>query len=159
MKLLTDLSSPKMKFLWTPACDYAFNRAKEGVNKIPTLSFPLDDTPTRLSTDACDVGCGAVLEQFRERSWVPIKFFSAKFLQTEKNYSTFDQELLAAYLAVHHFRWFLTARKFTLFTDHKPLQAALFRVGEPWSPRQARHLSYILEFTNDVQHVPGQRTW
>ena len=74
LKPRTDLSSPKIKFLWTQACDYAFNQAKEVVNKIPTLSFPLDDAPTRLSTNACDVRCGAVLEQFSEGSWVPIKF-------------------------------------------------------------------------------------
>ena len=97
------MSSPKVKFLWTQACDYAFNQAKEAMNKIPTLSFPLDDVPTRLCTDASDIECGAVLEQLIEDSWVPVKFFSAKFSQTEMNYSTFDRVLLAAYLAVRHF--------------------------------------------------------
>jgi hypothetical protein len=28
-------------------------------------------------------------------------------------------------------------------------------VAKPWSARQQRHLSYIAEFTSDIQHVPG----
>ena len=153
---MTDLISPKVKFEWTAADEYAFQQAKEAVSKIPTLAFPEDDAETRMCCDASDSGVGAVLEQLIDGEWMPIEFFSSKFSPTELNYSTFDRELLAAYLAVRHFRWFLTARKFTLFSDHKPLVSALFRVGEPWSPRQARHLSYILEFTNDVQHLPGK---
>ena len=103
LKPFTDLSLLKVKFLWSQACDYAFNQAKEALNKISTLSFPLDDVPTRLCIDVSDIGCGAVLEQLIQDSWVPVKFFSAKFSQTEINYSTFDRELLAVYLAVCHF--------------------------------------------------------
>ncbi len=37
----------------------------------------------------------------------------------------------------------LEGRRFTLYTDHKPLTFALSKVAEPWTARQSRHLSYI----------------
>lgn len=70
-------------------------------------------------------------------------------------YSTFDRELLAAFLAIRHFRFLLEAREFQLWTDHKPLCLATSRVSPPWSARQQRHLSYITEFTSDLRDVPG----
>ena len=54
-----------------------------------------------------------------------------------------------------HFRFMLEGRDFTLFTDHKPLTFALFRVSLPWTARQQRHLSYLFEFTSDIVHLPG----
>jgi hypothetical protein len=86
----------------------------------------------------------------------PLSFFSAKLSPAERKYSAFDRELLAAYLAVRHFRFLLEAKEFYILTDHKPLTYALHRVSEPWSARQQRHLSYLAEFTADVRHVAGK---
>ena len=74
----------------------------------------------------------------------------------EHKYSSFDRELLALYLAVRHFRYFLEARSFIAYTDHKPLALAFAKVSDPWSPRQQRHLAYISEFTMDVRHIAGK---
>ena len=74
---------------------------------------------------------------------------------SETRYSTFDRELLAAFLAVRHFRFLLEDREFLLWTYHKPLCSAIRRVSPPWSARQLRHLSYITEFTSDLHYVPG----
>ena len=74
---------------------------------------------------------------------------------TETNYSAFDRELLAAYLAIRHFRHMLVGRVFHILTDHRPLTQALLRKAEPWSPRQTRQLSYISEYTSDVRYIAG----
>ena len=50
----------------------------------------------------------------------------------------------------------LEGRRFTLYTDHKPLTYALSKVAEPWTPHQCRHLSYVAEFTGDIRHIAGQ---
>jgi len=73
----------------------------------------------------------------------------------ESRYSTFDRELLAAYLAIKHFRHFIEGHSFTLYTDHKPLTFALFS-NPNHTPRQAHQLSYISEFTSNVCHLPGK---
>lgn len=49
----------------------------------------------------------------------------------------------------------MEGRSFTLYTDHKPLTFALASSADR-SPRQTRHLSFIAEFTTDVQHVCGK---
>ena len=53
--------------------------------------------------------------------WCVWHFFSQKLWTPE---STFDRELLALYLGIRHFRYFLEGRQFTAFTDHKPLTSA-----------------------------------
>ena len=83
-------------------------------------------------------------------AWQPLTFFSKKLSDTETRYSTFDRELLGAYLAVCHFRFALEGQQFCLLTDHKPLCAALCRVSPPWSARQQHHFSYLAEFTDDI---------
>jgi transposase InsO family protein len=49
----------------------------------------------------------------------------------------------------------LEGRRFTVYTDHRPLVGALHRISEPWSARQQRQLSFISEYTADLQHTPG----
>ena len=99
---------------------------------------------------------GAVLQQRIDDVWRPLAFFSKQLDTTQQKYSAFDRELLALYLAVRHFRYFLEARPFTAYTDHKPLTSAFSKAADPWSPRQQRHLAYISEFTTDVRHVYGK---
>jgi len=153
---LTDALKGSGKSLsWTPVLDAAFRHAKDLLIKVPELSHPRPSAPISLAVDASDSHVGAVLQQRIDDAWVPLSFFSRKLSETEKKYSAFDRELLAAYLSIRHFRFMLEGREFLLFTDHKPLTSALFRSSPPWSARQQRHLSYIAEFTSSIVHLPG----
>lgn len=62
-------------------------------------------------------------------------------------YSAYDRELLATYSAVKHFQHMLEARHFILFTDHKPLTFAIKQNSEKFSPRPARQLDFIEQFS------------
>ena len=73
------------------------------------LVHPHPNAATCITTDASNV---AVLEQFIEGQWKPISFFSKKLTPAELNYSAFDRELLAAYLAVRHFQYFVEGQVF-----------------------------------------------
>ena len=141
---------------WSPECQTAFEDAKEALNKAVLLHHPQMDAPTSLTVDASNIAIGAQLEQRHEKNWVPIAFFSRKLSETEQKYSAFDRELLAAYAAIKHFKYFLEGRCFTLYTDHKPLTSALISQKDR-SPRQTRHLSYIAEFTTNIQHIQGKQ--
>ncbi|OBQ32790.1 MAG: hypothetical protein AN484_27675, partial [Aphanizomenon flos-aquae WA102] len=46
-------------------------------------------------------------------------------------------------------------RLFQLWTDHKPLLAAMTRISPPILPRQQRHLAFISEFNVLLVYVPG----
>ena len=89
-------------------------------------------------------------------AWQRHAFFSHQLRPSEQKYSTFDRELLGLYHAIRHFHSLLEVQPFTAFVDHKPLTFAMAKVAEPWSARQQSHLSYISEFTTDLQHVAGK---
>ena len=121
------------------------------------IVHPHADKPIALTVDASGAAIGAVLEQ-NLGSWKPVAFFSRKLRAAEQKYSAFDRELLAAYLAIRHFRYFLEGRSFVLFFDHKPLTFAISKTSDPcpWSLRQQRHLTYISEFTTEARHIGGK---
>ena len=50
-----------------------------------------------------------------------IAYASRSLKSFEKNYSAYLLELVAAAWAIDHWQVYLAGRKFTLFTDHKPL--------------------------------------
>ena len=49
VKPLTDLTSPKLPFSWTPACDSTFRLTKNALNNATSLAFPIDSTPLGLA--------------------------------------------------------------------------------------------------------------
>ena len=141
---------------WTDSMICAFEKTKKVLANAVMLTHPQPNAPTALTVDASDVALGGVLEQKLNGSWKPIAFYSRQLRKPETKYSAFDKELLAVYLGIRHFRYFLEARPFTVFTDHKPLTFAMAKVSEPWSARQQRHLNFISEYTTDIQHISGK---
>ncbi|KAJ8362237.1 hypothetical protein AAFF_G00388490 [Aldrovandia affinis] len=148
---------PKHIVDWSSEMSGSFSATKEALANATMLAHPVPDAPIALTSDASDRGVGAVLEQQIDGVWQPLAFFSRQLRASEQKYSTFDRELLALYLAVRHFRFLLEARPFTAFVDHKPLTFVMAKLSEPWSARQQRHLSYVSEFTTDIQHVAGKQ--
>ena len=140
---------------WSAAMQESFTAIKAALVDTVPLAHPLPHAELSLATDASDTHIGGVLQQREVKGWRPLGFFSKKLSTTESKYSAFDRELLAAFTAIRHFRYALEGRQFQLWTDHKPLLAALHRVSEPWTPRQQRQLAFIAECTADVVHVPG----
>lgn len=115
----------------------------------------MHDAPTSIMTDASANAVGAVLQQGIDGQWRPLAFFSKKLKPAQTRYSVFGRELLAAYLAVRHFRHFVEGRSFTIWTDHKPLTNAISNAGSHHTPREIRHLAFLSEFTTDIRHVKG----
>lgn len=144
------------KLVWTMEMSDAINNAKSALSHATLLAHPSTNVPIALTCDASDNGVGAVFEQYINNAWQPLAFFSKQLQAPERKYSTFDRELLALYLAIRHFRYLLEGRTFVAFTDHKPLVDAMKKTTDPWSARQQRHLSFVSEFTTDIQHLPGK---
>ena len=110
----------------------------------------------RLSTEVSEQGCGAVLEQKVNYNYEPLGFFSKHFNSAQLNYSVFDKELTAAFLAVRHFRHLLDGNCFALRMDNLPTVQAFRKISDPWSSRQSRMLQYI-EFPVTVEYEPGDK--
>ncbi len=140
---------------WTEESTSAFHAVTSALAEATLLTHPVPEAPTCIMTDASDTAVGAVLQQYVGDQWLPISYFSKALQPAESRYSTFDRELLAMYLAVKHFRYFVEGRNFYILTDHKPLVFAPRTRSDKHSPRQARHLDFITQFTSDIRHVKG----
>jgi cleavage and polyadenylation specificity factor subunit 1 len=140
---------------WTEEADKAFVAAKAALVNATKLHYPKPNSETCIVADASSIAVGGVLQNKVDDEWKPIAFFSRKLTATEKNYSTFGRELLAAYLAVRHFKHMVEGTSFHVKTDHKPLIGAMQRAAERDIPRETRHLNYISIFTSDIRHISG----
>lgn len=152
-----NLLKPKVPYKWLASHEVAFDRLKSALSKRTLLVFPRTDLPLSITTDASDSGLGAVLEQNSANGLEPLAFYSRVLSTAEKKYSVFDRELLAMKDAILHFRHFVEGTSFTVFTDHRPLVAAIHSKGLTWSDRQSRHFSIIAEYTTDIRHIDGKK--
>ena len=109
--LFEALTGKPKKLSWNDAMVKAFQGTKKALAEATLLTHPRQDAPTSLTTDASDLAIGAVLQQFIDGTWVPLAFFSQKLRASEKKCSAFDRELLALYLSIRHFRYFLEGRQ------------------------------------------------
>ena len=156
--LLSGQQTPRNRPLAMPVSAVsAFVAIKDALSAATLLSHPVRDAPLQLMIDASDVAVGAALQQSVDGVWQPIAFFSKRLRPVETRYSTFGRELLAAYLAIRHFRHFLEGQTFHILTDHQALRTAVATVTSTrHSPREMRHLAFIAEFTTDLRYIKGK---
>ena len=146
--------SGNKEITWSTVTLQAFEDCKNDIINATMLAFPAD-LPLVLMVDASDIAVGTTLNQIRDGKFEPLGFYSQKLFNTEKNYSTYDRELLAIYKSIKNFRYMVEGKQFTIYTDHKPLVFAFQQKPDKASPRQLRQLDFISQFSTDIRHVPG----
>ena len=155
---LTSLVGTRRKFIWTAEAEHAMRAIQEICLKAPVLIPWNEDCETRVTTDASDVGLGAVLEQKVNGIWRPVEFWSRKLKSAETRYSATDKEWLAIVEAVSsHWRHLLERKKITVRTDHRPLLKKLTSASSnpPLLHRHARWVERLSPFSLCLEHVPG----
>lgn len=159
-KLNDTLAGPKKKgkapIEWTKDLEEAFEKTKNSLSQATLLAHPDSQSELAVTTDASDNAIGAVVQQRNGEDWQPLAFMSKKLNPAQRKYSPYDRELLAIYLAIKYYRHLLEGRKFTVYTDHKPITYAFRQDPLRSSPRQTRHLEFIAQFTTDIQHISGK---
>ena len=120
--------------------------------------FLFDPTaPTTVTTDASDVGVGAVLSQMQEGREVPIAFASSTLTPTQRGYSASEREAWACVWALERWEKYLLGRHFTLRTDHSALQTLLTsRTTKRESSKFPRWLARLAAFDFTPVYYPGQ---
>lgn len=140
---------------WTEEMNQAFVTCKENLAQATLLTHPDPNAQLGLFTDASNTSVGACLQQLVNNEWEPLAFFSQKLTTRQVEWPAYYRELLAVYLAVYHFRHILEAQFCTIYTDHKPLTFAFKQKREKLPPVQLNQLSFIAQFTTDIQHIAG----
>lgn len=133
----------------------AFNRCKNILTSSHVLQYPDFTKRFLLTTYASNYALGAVLSQGPVGQDKPIAFASRTLTQSEEKYSAIEKELLAIDWACKYFRPYLFGRKFTLYTDHKPLTYALNL--KTANDRLVRMKLRLEEFDYDIQYRAGKQ--
>ena len=118
---LHKLLKKDVKFEWSETQEHAFQYLKTKLTSQPVLQYPDFSREFILTTDASDVGLGAVLSQGTPGKDLPIAYASRSLNKAETHYTTSEKELLAVVWATRYFRPYLYGRRFKIVTDHKPL--------------------------------------
>ncbi|GBP35074.1 Retrovirus-related Pol polyprotein from transposon 297 [Eumeta japonica] len=89
----------------TPKVMESFDKCKSTLAQA-TLLLIHSDPQVKLSiqTDASNIAIGAVLQQKKGDSWLPLAFFSRKLNKPQMKYSPYDWELLAIYKDIRYLR-------------------------------------------------------
>lgn len=115
------------------------------MTKAPVLALPDFEKVFELDC-VSGVGIGAVLSQDGR----PISFFSEKFSDSLKNYSTYDKEFYAIVRALEHWRHYLISKEFVLYSDHGELK--YINGQHKLKPRHARWVEFLWAYTFHIMH-------
>ena len=73
---------------------------------------------------------------------------------SQKNYSSFEKELLGIVMAVEHWSSFLYGKKFIIYSDHKPLAWLLNKKSS--HPRLERWIIRLAISEFEIRYKPGR---
>ena len=150
------LKNVKIDWAQHQSAEQAFSRAKSELARLTLLHYPSGKGILRIKCDASNVAVGGALEEVVDGEPRPIAFFSRKLTPLEQNASTFTRELLAIYLCVRKFEYFLKGERFQIFTDHKAILGAMEKSSlDRAIPKEGRMLQYLSQFDAEFFHITG----
>ena len=156
-KPLTELVKKDVKFEWTNKQEEAFRKLKEKLTSYPILRHPDMERKFILMTDASREGLGAVLAQLDDNSKEYVVAYASRSLRgAEASYPITDLECLGVIWAVQHFHKFLIGRKFTIVTDHKPLEE-MMNVRKIPKGRRGKWIMELQQYDPEIKYKSGKQ--
>ena len=146
----------KVKFVWTPVEQEAFEMVKLMLTCEPVLKAPDFSKPFQLAVDASAIGMGAVLMQVNDnRIDHPVSFYSKKFVKHQQNYSVVEKEALSLLSALRHYNVYLGSSPHVtiVYSDHNPL--VFVQRMKTDNQRLLRWSLALQEYNVDVRHIKG----
>ena len=159
---LTFLTKKDQPWMWTSLQQHTFDHLRKIFSSTPVLTIPDTSCSFSLMTDASFLAAGAILMQRDVNGNLhPCAYFSKMFSLAERNYDTYDRELLAVILALNEWKHYLQGIPFaiSIITDHKNL--SYIKDPRKLSCRQARWTLFLQDFhiewivTPDTQMGPA----
>ena len=120
-KPLTLLTRQQVKFEWTPVHHTAFLHLKEAIVQAPILHYPNPDKKYIVYTNASDNACRAQLSQEHDGMEFPIAFLLHTFTETQRKWSTTEQEAYGIYYTITKWNYYLQGANIIVKNNHKPL--------------------------------------
>ena len=120
-KPLTLLTRQQVKFEWTPEHQEAFMKLKDSIIQVPILHYPSPSKKYIVYTDTSDDACRAQLTQEHNGMEFPIAFLSHTFSETQRKWSTTEQEAYGVYYTIPKWNYYPQGTDITVRNNHKPL--------------------------------------
>ena len=129
---LTNVLKKEKKWVWTDACQEAFEKLKVAMLSESVLRLPDFELPFEVHTDASDKAIGGVLVQEKH----PVAYKSRKLNDAEQKCSTHEMEMIAVVHCLLTWRVYVLGPKFVVRTDN--VANTFFNTQKKLSPTQAR---------------------
>ena len=132
----------------------AFEKLKEICSSEAVLKFYNPNLQLRVRTDASSEGLGAIQQKHNDE-WHPVAFASHSLNPTEKNYAPIETETLSIVFACEWFHEYVYGRTFTVYNDHKPLQAIFKKPITSCPLRIQRFFLRLQRYDFTLEYSPG----
>ena len=154
-RLLNEVRGKSKNFEWGVLQQRAFDKLKLVLSRYPVVKIfdPLKSTV--LTTDASEKSISGILTQDGH----PVMYLSKKLTGSEQNFSNIECEAYAIVWSVLRAEHILLGKKFTLCTDHKPLEYIFHpHRGLPkvTTARLLRWAIQLAAFDYDIMYVKGE---
>ena len=147
MAPLTSLTSKPFK--WGSVEEEAFRKVKSIIAVDCMCRYPDLNEPFHVYTDASDYQLGAVIMQ----QGMPVAYYSRKLTSAQRNYATYDKEMLSILETFREFRDILYgARELHVYTDHKNMT-----YDKISSQRLLRWRLEIEEYGPQFHYIQGEK--
>ncbi|KAK7575703.1 hypothetical protein V9T40_011989 [Parthenolecanium corni] len=153
---LHELTKSNVQFHWGPDEETSFNELKKAVAESILQNFPDWSRKFYVITDASNVAISGIVVQFDDENQPKVLGMVSRLLKTaEKNYDTYEKELLAIIYTIKKHIYLLVDHPIILRTDNRALKY-LNSAFENVSERVARWRAYLQPFDIElIEHVPG----
>ena len=144
-----------VKFEWKEAHHDAFMKLKEAIIQAPILRYPDMTKPYVVYTDASDNACRDQLSQIHDGTKFLVAFLSHTFTDTQRRWSTPEQEAYSIYFAVKKWNYYLQRADIIVRNDHKPL--AWFLNGKKENTKINRWGLELASYNITFEWISGAR--
>ena len=144
-------------FEWPDRAEKAKRQLCDTFATAPVLKHYDLNLRSRLETDASILGIAGIFSQLHSNgNWHPVAFFSRKLIPAEKNYHTYDLELLAIVATLEHWRQYVEglSTRLEILTDHNNLRG--FMGTQKLSRRQAGWALKLTAYDFEIKHRAGK---
>ena len=152
-ELLRQLLKKDVTFYWDDQLTWSFQEIKHLLKR--ATSKPLGYYDRRkeviVQVDASLRGLGACLIQDGK----PIAFASKSLTGAKSRYANIERELLAVVFACIRFNIYLQGRRFTVQSDHKPLEMIHLKSMHNVPPHLQRMLLQLQKYDMKIEYKPG----
>lgn len=149
LRVLTKSDHP---FTWTPKHQQAFDQLKRLLTSDTVLAYFDPHKAATILVDASPVGLGAILCQDNR----VVAYASRSLTPVEQRYSQTEREALGVLFACEHFHLYIYGAKFSIITDHKPLERIFTNPAARSNARLERWALKLQPYHFVISYSPGK---